>query len=484
MYHIDLTVYILTFFDFCGQILYNFNELHREKYMIHKFIPTNRDQLHLFPPAIQDWLPEEHLARFIVDIVSQLNLRPLSDTYAGKGFKAYHPEIMLSLLFYGYATGVFSSRKIEKATYDSVAFRFISANTHPDHDTIATFRKRFIDQLKPLFVEILMLAREMGLLKLGKVSLDGTKVKANASKHHALSWKYANKLEEQLKAEVDKLVSLAEQADSEELPEGMDIPEELRRRQDRLDAIAMAKVKIEERAAERFAQEQKEYEEKVAVRHAKAENTGKKPRGPEPKPPTSGPRKKDQVNLTDDESRIMPSSGKGFVQAYNGQAAVDVDTMLIVESHISQSSNDKQEITPTLASLNELPKQLGKVDTILADAGYYSDANVASCKQSGIESYIPPNRDKHNHPLVERFTSPAPLPEDAKPIDKMRHKLKTVEGRKVYSVRKSTVEPVFGIIKHVLGFRQFSMRGLEAVCGEWTLVSMAWNLKRMFVLNS
>ncbi len=451
--------------------------------MIQKFIPTNRDQQYLFPPSIQDWLPEKHLARFIVDIVSQLNLRPLAETYAGKGFKAYHPEILISLLFYGYATGVFSSRKIEKATYDSVAFRFISANTHPDHDTIATFRKRFLQQLKPLFVEILMLAREMGLLKLGKVSLDGTKVKANASKHHALSWDHACKLEQQLKAEVDELIRLAEQADSEQISEGMDIPEELCRRQDRLEAIAQAKLKIEERAAQRYAQEQKEHEEKVAKRREKADSTGKKPRGPKPKPPTAGPRKNDQVNLTDEESRIMPSSDKGFVQAYNGQAAVDVDTMLIIEAHISQSPNDKQEITQTLVSLNELPEELGKIEIMLADAGYYSDANAASCIQSGMEPFIPPNRDKHNQPLVERFIDPAPLPENAEPIDKMRHKLKTVEGRKVYAERKSTVEPVFGIIKHILGFRQFFLRGLEAVSGEWTLVSMAWNLKRMFALN-
>jgi transposase len=452
--------------------------------MIQKFIPTNRDQQYLFPPSIQDWLPEKHLARFVADIVSQLDLRPLAEAYAGKGFKAYHPEIILSLLFYGYATGVFSSRKIEKATYDSVAFRFISANTHPDHDTIATFRKRFLQQLKPLFVEILILAREMGLLKLGKVSLDGTKVKANASKHHALSWDHASKLEQQLKEEVDELIRLAEQADSEEIPEGMDIPEELSRRQDRLKAIALAKMKIEERAAERYAQEQKEHEEKIAKRLAKSEATGKKPRGPEPKPPIPGPRKNDQVNLTDEESRIMPSSDKGFVQAYNGQAAVDVDTMLIIEAHISQSPNDKQEITPTLASLNELPEELGKIEIMLADAGYYSDVNAVSCVQSGMEPFIPPNRDKHNRPLAERFIDPAPLPESAAPIDKMRRKLNTIEGRKVYAERKSTVEPVFGIIKHVLGFRQFFLRGSEAVSGEWTLVSMAWNLKRMFVLNS
>jgi transposase len=451
--------------------------------MINKFIPTSRDQQYLFPPSIRDWLPEEHLARFVVDIVSELNLQPLADAYAGKGHKAYHPEILLSLLFYGYATGVFSSRKIEKATYDSVAFRFISANTHPDHDTIATFRKRFLEQLKPLFVQILMLAREMGLLKLGKVSLDGTKIKANASKHHALSWDHACKLEKQLQAEVNELIRLAEQADSEEIPDAMDIPKELCRRQDRLDAIAKAKVKIEERAAERYAQEQKEYEEKVAERQAKADAEGKKPRGREPKPPAPGPRKKDQVNLTDEESRIMPSSDKGFVQAYNGQATVDIDTMIIVESHISQAPNDKQELTPALASLNELPEKFGKVDTMLADAGYYSDGNAASCEKFGIEPYIPPNREKHNQPLAARFIDPAPLPEDAKPIDKMRNKLKTVEGRKVYAQRKSTVEPVFGIIKHVLGFRQFFLRGLEAVSGEWTLVSIAWNIKRMFALN-
>jgi transposase len=291
--------------------------------MTPKFIPTSRDQQYLFPPSIQDWLPEEHLARFVVDIVSQLNLQPLAETYAGKGYKAYHPEILLSLLFYGYATGVFSSRKIEQATYDSVAFRFISANTHPDHDTIATFRKRFLEQLKPLFVQILLLAREMGLLKIGKVSLDGTKIKANASKHHALSWDHACKIEQQLQAEVDELIRLAERADSEKIPDGMDIPQELCRRQDRLQAIAEAKTKIEARAAQRYAREQKEHAEKIAARQEKAEATGKKPRGPEPKPPEPGPQKKDQVNLTDEESRIMPSSDKGFVQAYNAQAAVD-----------------------------------------------------------------------------------------------------------------------------------------------------------------
>jgi len=265
--------------------------------MSSNFVFTDRTQQYLMPPSIQEWLPENHLARFVVDIVSQLDLRPLSETYAGKGIKAYHPQILLSLLFYGYATGIFSSRKIERATYDSVAFRFIAADTHPDHDTIATFRKRFLDQLKPLFLQILVLAREMGMLKLGKVSLDGTKIKANASKHSALSWDYARKLEQQLQAEVEELLRLAEQADTEKIPDGMDIPEELFRRQDRLAAIARAKEMIEQRAAQRHVQEQQEYEKNITARREKMK-TGRKPGGGEPKFPEPGPRKKDQVNLT------------------------------------------------------------------------------------------------------------------------------------------------------------------------------------------
>jgi transposase len=450
--------------------------------MSQKFINTDRDQEYIFPPSINDWLPENHLARFVVDIVSQLDLRPISEVYTGKGSKAYHPDILISLLFYGYATGVYSSRKIEKATYDSIAFRFISANTQPDHDTISNFRKRFLDQLKPLFVQILLISHDMKLLKLGTVSLDGTKIKANASKHNALSWDYACKLEEQLQSEVDQLINLAEKADSEEIPEGMDIPEELSRRNDRLAAIADAKEKMEHRAALRYANEQKEYEKKVEERKSKEQKTGEKPRGRDPQPPVEGPRKKDQINLTDEESRIMPSSDKGFVQAYNAQACVDVDTMLIVASHISQSSNDKLEIEPALSALIALPQELGVTEKLLADAGYFSEKNVMACENSKIEPYIAAGRDQHNQPLFDRFIEPDSLPENVDPVSMMKYKLKTIKGRKLYSKRKSTVEPVFGIIKHVMGFRQFLLRGVETVSGEWTLVSIAWNIKRMFVL--
>jgi transposase len=344
-----------------------------------RFIPVDRNTLYFMPPSIQDWLPEKHLARFVVEIVSHLDLRPLKNAYVSGGFKAYHPETLLSLLFYGYANGVYSSRKIEKATYDSVAFRFLAANTHPDHDTIAAFRKRFLEELKPLSVQILMIAHQMGILKVGKISLDGTKIKANASKHKALSWEYTCKLEKQLQEEIKELMCLAEKADAEELPDGLDIPDELSRRKERIAAIAKAKEEIERRAAERYTKEKEMYDQKMVERKTKEEKTGKKVGGRAPKPPEPGPNQSDQVNLTDEESRIMPFSGKGFEQAYNAQAGVDVDSMLIVEGHITQSPNDKQEIEPALRKLSSLPEEIGKVDAILADTGYFSEYNVNEC---------------------------------------------------------------------------------------------------------
>ncbi len=438
----------------------------------------------LLPPSIDDWLPEGHLARFVVEIVGQLDLTPIKSAYSGRGSKAHHPEMLLSLLFYGYATGVFSSRKLEQGTHDSVAFRYIAANDHPDHDTIATFRRRFLPELSPLFIQILLIAQQMGCLKLGKVSLDGTKIKANASKHRALSWKHACKLEAQLKTEVADLLKQAEEADQSERPDGLDIPAELNRREERLSAIATAKTEIERRATERHSQEQAEYEKRVSERKAKQQRTGKKPGGRPPKPPISGPRDKDQVNLTDEESRIMPISGGGFEQCYNAQASVDIETMLIVSEHLTQSTNDKLEIDPALEALKALPKELGTVDSLLADAGYYSEANVNSCEEESITPFISVKRDHHNQSIKERFSEPAPLPEDANRVEQMRHRLQTQEGKAIYAKRKSTVEPVFGIIKAVMGFRQFLLRGVECVRGEWNLVCIAWNLKRLHVLQA
>jgi len=448
-----------------------------------KFLEVDRETLYLLPPSVQDWLPEGHLARFVVEIVEQLDLRSLKASYAGRGSQPYNPAMLLALLFYGYSTGVFSSRKLERSTYDSVAFRFIAANRHPDHDTIATFRKRFLKELSGLFVQILMIARQMNMLKLGSVSLDGSKIKANASKHKALSYEHACKLEVQLKSEVAKLLKAAESADKADIPDGMNVPEELQRREQRLPGIAAAKAEIERRAAERHTREQAAYEEKVAARAKKTEETGKKPKGKQPKPPTVGPTPKDQVNLTDEESRIMPVSGGGFEQTYNAQAAVDTESKLIVTAHITQQSNDKLELEPTLKNLSALPKQLGTVTELLADSGYFSEANVNACVGEEITPYIAVDRQSHNRSLWERFKEPPPLPDDADSVTTMKHRLKTKAGKAVYALRKVTSEPVFGIIKAVMGFRGFMLRGKESVSGEWDLACMAYNIKRMHSLS-
>ncbi len=454
--------------------------------MSRKFRDADRDTPYLLPPSLDDWLPEGHLARFVVEIVEGLDTSDLERTYAGGGSAPYHPKVLLALLFYGYATGVFSSRRLERATHDSVAFRYIAANTHPDHDTIATFRRRFLPLLSGLFVQILEVAHGMELVRLGRVSLDGTKVKANASKHSALSWGHANRLEKQLKAEVDELMRLAEEADAEDIPDGMSLPEELSRREDRLAAIARAKAEIEARAAQRHAREQAEFEEKVRLRREREKQTGKKARGRKLKAPEPGPKDSDQVNLTDEESRIMPVSGGGFEQAYNAQASVDIDSMLVVGTHVSQAPNDKMEIEPSVEGLQSLPKGLGRVETLVADSGYFSEKNVKHCTEKGISPLIACKREAHHPPLWERLMDnrdmPPPDPNDA--VACMRHDLQGKEGRAIYAKRKCTVEPVFGIIKNVLGFRQFSMRGLKKAQGEWQLVCMAWNIKRMFALKA
>jgi len=449
--------------------------------MSNKFRTINRDTPYLFPPSVQDWLPEKHLARFVVDIVDQLDLSSIEKHYGGGGKSPYHPALLLALIFYGYATGVFSSRKLEKATYDSVAFRFITGNCHPDHDTIATFRKRFLPELEGLFVQLLVIANVMGLFKLGTVSLDGSKVKANASKHKAMSWGYANKLEAQLLDEVKELLKRAEQTDAEEEIE-LDIPDELARRADRLASIKKAKQEIERRAQLCFEKEQEEYEAKLKRRRDKETETGKKARGRKPVAPQAKPRDKDQVNFTDDESRIMPST-EGFVQAYNAQAAVDIESYLIVGQHMTQNANDKQEIAPALAALQSTEAALGEeVDALLADTGYFSEDNVRQCEAAEIIPYISDHRERHNLPWDQRFEVPPACPADADSVTQMAHRLRTKDGKAIYAKRKSTVETVFGIIKEVMGFRRFHLRGFDAVQGEWSLVCMAWNMKRMYTL--
>jgi transposase len=446
------------------------------------FRPVNRDMDFLMPPSVDEWLPLRHLARFVVEVIEGLDLRAMTGRYRGSGEASYHPRLLLGLIIYGYATGVFSSRNLERATHDSVAFRFIAANEHPDHDTIATFRRRFLKQIEALFVQVLGVAREMGVLKLGTVALDGTKIHANASRHSALSYEHAGKIEAQLKAEVADLLGKAEAADQADVPDGMQVPEELARREKRLAEIVRAKAVIAARAKERHARERAEYEAKMAARDVTAAQPGKKPGGRVPQPPVEGPLPSDQVNLTDEESRIMPMAGGGFEQCYNAQAVVAADSLLVVAADVVQAPNDKQQLEPMLGKIVELPGELGKVGELLADNGYFSAANVNACAAAGIEPVIAMRREAHHPSLAERFAEDPAPPEDPTPVAAMRHRLQTKEGKARYALRKQTPEPVFGIIKSVLGFRPFLLRGLDKVRGEWSLVTMAWNLKRMFAL--
>jgi len=430
---------------------------------------------------IRECLPNDHLARFIVAIIKLLDLSAIYAHYAPVGGIAYAPEILLGLLFYGYATGVFSSRKIEKATYESIPFRFIAGGLHPDHDTIANFRKIFLDEIVDLFAQVLVIACELGVLKLGNISLDGSKIHADASKSHAVSYGRLLELEQQLRTEVKELLSLGEDADKEDLPEGLQIEAEVTLRQERLANLAQAKAVLEERAKERYEVQRAEYEAKMREREEKIQQTGHKPGGRAPQPPKPGPRAKDQYNFTDPESRIMKNSrDDGFGQHYNAQMAVDQDSLLIVGCEVSNHPNDKEEAIPTIESI---PDALGKPAAAALDNGYFSERNIEAMQERGIDPYVATGRDGHHKSWKELFASqPDPPPENASPLVKMAYKLKSEIGKLVYGLRKSTVEPTIGIVKEVLGFRQFSLRGSMAVAGEWCLVCLAYDLKRLHVL--
>lgn len=428
-------------------------------------------------------LPQQHLARFVVNVISELDLSKIYKKYATVGGEAIAPEILLGLLFYGYATGVFSSRKIEKATYESIPFRYIGGGLHPDHDTIANFRKTFLEEIQEMFVDILLLAQAAGVLTIGNISLDGSKIHADASKSKAVSYKRLIKIEAQLKKEVSELFELGEQIDQGEkqLPKGMDLENEIVLREKRLADLAKAKAVLEERAKERYEMEKAEYDAKLREREEKARKTKRGPRGRKPKPPEPGPRDKDQYNFTDPESHIMKNStDQGFNQHYNVQVATDQESRLIVAHALSNHPNDKKEALPTLEAL---PDEIGVPPAVAMDNGYFSEDNILACEKQGIDPYIAVGREPH-HKDWQSFFAEAPEPpnEEASPKEKMAYKLQTDFGKAIYRLRKSTVEPVIGIIKEVLGFRQFSLRGLSLAAGEWCLVCLAYNLKRMHTL--
>jgi transposase len=431
--------------------------------------------------TVEECLSPNHLARFIVSIIAQLDLSRIYARYAPVGGEPIDPKVLLGLLLYGYATGVFSSRKIETASYESIPFRYIAGGLHPDHDTIANFRKVFLADLKALFVQVLLVAQEAGALNLGNISLDGSKLHADASKSHAVSYKRLLELESELRQEVEELFALGEQLEQSDLPAGLDLADEIAFREGRLVNLAQAKRVLEARAQERYAAEHAEYEAKLREREEKARQTGRKPGGRPSEPPTPGPRDQDQYNFTDPDSRIMKNStNKGVDQHYNTQVAVDQDSFLIVANTLSNHPNDQGEAIPTL---DAIPAEVGKPKAGALDNGYFSANTIAQMEARGIDPYIATGREPHHHSWRAYFAEqPTPPPSDASPVEKMAYKLQTDIGQAIYRLRKSTVEPVIGIIKEVLGFRQFSLRGLAAAAGEWCLVCLAWNLKRLHVV--
>jgi transposase/IS5 family transposase len=448
------------------------------------FQTSDRDAVMLLAPDLQDWLPRKHLARFVVECVERLDLRAIEASYAGCGKRAYRPKVLLALLIYGYATGVYSSRKIERATFDSVAFRFIAANTSPDHDTIADFRRRVLSELPRLFLAVLQIARELGCPKFGQISLDGTKMKANASKHRALSYAYAGKIAAKLRREIKRLLALAEQADNEKSDEGFDIPAEVARREDLIASIDAARAKIEKRERERHDEIRAKHKERLAQRRELAEKTGEKPRGKRPRMPKLRINPKAQINLTDEESRVMPAAD-GFVQGYNAQAGVAHDSQFIVYASVTQATNDKEQITDALAALKELPPEVAAVSDLVADTGYFSKDNVEACEAADIRPSISMNRERHHSWLDRKLEAGLEmLPESATPVEKMRARMRTESGRELYSNRKTTVEPVFGNIKTAMGIRGFLLRGFQKVSGEWQLICMAFNMRKAFGLTA
>jgi transposase len=433
--------------------------------------------------TIDDCLPPDHLARFIVGMIAILDLSAIYAQYGPVGGEPYAPEVLLGVLIYGYATGVFSSRKIEKGTYETIPFRFIAGGLHPDHDTIANFRKTFLAEFVEVFVQVLVVAQALGHLKLGNISLDGSKIHADASKSKAVSYGYLPKLEQRLQAEVEELVWLGEKADGGDLPEGLNLEAEISMRQERLLNLAQARAVLEARAQARYELEQAEYEAKMRAREERAKETGRKPPGRPPKPPVPGPRDQDQYNFTDPDSQIMKNStNKGFDQHYNAQAAVEQQSLLIVAPTLSNHPVDTNEAIPTV---DAIPAQLGKPNAAAMDRNYFSPANIKAFEARGIEPYIATGREPHHRNWRQFFAqAPEPPSEQASPIVKMAYKLQTDIGQAIYRLRKCTVEPVIGIIKEVMGFRQFSLRGLVAAAGEWCLVCLAYNLKRLHTLMS
>jgi len=447
-----------------------------------QFKPYQPNQLLLLPPDMKQWLPEDDLAYFIMDVANELDLSAIYQSYDSSkgGQPAFDPKMMTSLLLYAYCVGIASSRKIEKATYHQIPFRVLTADQQPDHDTIAEFRKRHLKALSGLFVEALRLCQKAGLVKLGHVSLDGTKVKANASKHKAMSYGRMEKKAEELEAEVKRLLTEAQAVDDAEDAKygkgnrGDELPNELRFKQDRLRKIKEAMRSLEvEAKAKADAKRQKIRQKEQAL-----QKEGKKRKGKKPKEPSDKPEPKAQRNFTDPDSRIMKDgASKSFEQAYNCQAAVDEKSQIILATNVTQETNDKQQVKPPV---EEIKKNTGgdKPKKVSADTGYFSETNVEYLEDEDIDSYIATARQKHSDRMGPAGCGR--IPKNATKQERMARKLRTKKGRETYSKRKHIVEPVFGQIKEVRGFRRFLLRGLDNVMCEWDLICLTHNLLKVF----
>lgn len=471
------------------------------------FKPYDLDQPYLLPPDLRSWLSEGHLALFVSDVVDALDLSAILDDYErgdGRGYPPYHPVMMVKLLVYGYCTGKTSSRKIEKATWEDVAYRVLSGNQQPDHDSIADFRRRHLKALAGLFVQVLKLCQEAGLVKLGHVSVDGSKVKANASRHKAMSYQRMSETEARLVAEVEALLAEAEAIDKAEDAQygkgkrGDELPEELKRRDTRLKKIREAKAALEAEAKVKAEAEAEEARKRIAERERQEAETGKKIGGVPPRipdPETAVPSPKAQKNFTDPESRIMlDGATKSFQQSFNAQIAVDSTSQIIVAAAITQDAVDNGQLVPLLVSVGANTGRLPAVAT--ADNGYFSEAAITDERLAGIDLYVATGRERKavpplasSDPVAIATTQtnnlvPAPQQLSTAPppsvIQQMREKLATDTGKATYRLRKSVVEPVFGQIKEVRGFRRFSFRGLAKVAAEWDLVALTHNLLKLF----
>ena len=420
---------------------------------MNKFVDCERDQAFLLPPDLRDWIPEDDLAHFVIEAVERVEMSAFKVNHRGTGSAQYHPRMMLALLIYCYANGIFSSRRIERATHRDIGVRFVAANVHPDHDTIATFRCENFAAVAESFLQVLLLAKELKLVKVGVVSVDGTKIDANGSKHRSVRYDRAGELVAQLKLEISALMARAEASDGsgEEDPQGL--PKELARKAALRDQLAAARGRLEAK-------------------------------GKRPKPPDETPRPDEQSNLSDPDSRLMrKSKHHEYRQAYNAQAVVDAGgSQLILGARVSNCASDRGEL---VADIEAIPAELGLPGTILADNGYANGDEVAALAESGIEALVATaaegRRRRHDFRPAKAET-PAKEPK-AEWLQVMAAKLASEEGRALYRLRQQTVEPVFGIIKAVLGFTGFSMRGLDKVAGEWDLVALAYNCKRLHKLR-